>query len=384
MTLPLSGIRIIDLSTVAFGPYASQILADQGAEVIKIESPEGDSSRYTGPARHPGMSAMFLALNRNKKSVVLDLKQSDGREALWELTRGADVVMHNIRARKTRDIGIDFETLSLLNPRLVYAHLSGFGESGPYAGRPAYDDIIQGMCGIASLMQQQFGEPRYLPTILADKTCGIVAAQAITAALLARATNGRGVRVEVPMYETMVSYVMLEHWYGSYFEEHTDQLGYPRILNESRRPYATADDYICLMPYGDRHWRDFWQAVGRPELNADLRFATMQQRTAHIAELYGLLAETLRSRPAAEWLALCDDLEIPACRVNSLDQVTRDPHLRAVGFFQDTQHPSEGRLRSMTAPVLFDGERAPLAPAPRLGEHTKEIIGNVADTGGNA
>ena len=174
MTLPLSGIRIVDLSTVAFGPYASQILADQGAEVIKVESPDGDSSRYTGPSRHAGMSAMFLSLNRNKKSVVLDLKQPANREALWCLADGADVVMHNIRRQKTKAIGIDFETLTARNPRLVYAQLSGFGEAGPYAGKPAYDDIIQGMCGAASLMQRQFGEPRYLPTILADKTCGVL------------------------------------------------------------------------------------------------------------------------------------------------------------------------------------------------------------------
>ncbi len=382
MSLPLSGLRIIDLSTVAFGPYASQILADQGAEVIKVESPEGDSSRYTGPARNPGMAAMFLALNRNKKSVVIDLKLAAGREALWRLIDGADVVMHNIRAQKNRAIGIDFETLSARNPRLVYARLSGFGEAGPYAGRPAYDDIIQGMCGAASLMQRQFGEPRYLPTILADKTCGIVAAQAITAALLSRQSTGQGMHVEVPMYETMVSFILLEHWYGSYFDEHTGPLGYPRVLDESRRPYATGDGHICLMPYGDRHWRDFWRAAGRSDLEADERFATMQQRTAHIGELYALLGETLRTRSTDEWLALCERLEIPACRVNSLDGIRQDPHLRAVGFFQDVQHPSEGRLQSMTAPVLFDGERAPLAPAPRLGEHNEEILGSGA-TGGN-
>lgn len=384
MSLPLSGLRIVDLSSVAFGPYASQILADQGAEVIKVESPEGDSSRYTGPARHPGMAAMFLALNRNKKSVVIDLKLAAGREALWQLVDDADVVMHNIRAQKTQAIGIDYDTLSARNPRLVYAHLSGFGEAGPYAGRPAYDDIIQGMCGAASLMQRQFGEPRYLPTILADKTCGIVAAQAITAALLSRQSSGSGMRVEVPMYETMVSFMLLEHWYGNYFDEHAGPLGYPRVLDESRRPYATGDGHICLMPYGDRHWRDFWQAAGRADLGADARFSTMQQRTAHIAELYALLGEVLRTRSTDAWLALCEELQIPACRVNSLEEIQQDPHLRAVGFFQEVQHPSEGRLQSMTSPVLFDGQRAPLAPAPRLGEHNHEILGCAASHGSAA
>lgn len=375
MTLPLSGVRIVDLSTVAFGPYASQILADQGAEVIKVESPGGDSSRYTGPARHHGMSAMFLSLNRNKKSVVLDLKHQSDREALWRLVDVADVVIHNIRQQKTKAIGIDYETLHARNPKLVYAHLSGFGESGPYAGRPAYDDIIQGMCGAAALMQRQFGEPRYLPTILADKTCGVFAAQAIAAALLGRAQSGRGMHVEVPMYESMVSFMLVEHWYGGYFKEHAGELGYPRVLDESRRPYPTADGHICVMPYGDHHWRAFWLAVDRPDLAADARFADMQQRTRNISALYALLGETLRLRTTAEWLALCERLEIPACRMAALEDISQDPHLQAVRFFEDVDHPSEGTLRTMRSPVLFDGERPSLKPAPRLGQHTHEILG---------
>lgn len=375
MTAPLTGVRVLDLSTVAFGPYASLILADQGAEVIKIESPEGDSTRYTGPARHPGMSAMFLAVNRNKKSVVLDLKQASDRERLWQLVPDVDVVMHNIRPQKTKAIGIDYQTLVKLNPRLVYAQLSGFGENGPYAGRPAYDDIIQGMCGAASLMQKQFGEPRYFPTILADKTSGIVAAQAISAALFAQSRHGRSVHIEVPMYETMVSYTLLEHWYGRFFAEHTAETGYPRVLDASRRPYATSDGFLCVMPYSDRHWKSFWEASGRLDLAADARFETIDQRTRHIAELYDLLQMTLRGRPTADWLALCGKLEIPACRVNDIADLENDEHLKAIGFFCDVDHPSEGKLRAVASPVLFDGNRGPQNPAPLLGQHNDEVLG---------
>lgn len=230
------------------------------------------------------------------------------------------------------------------------------------------------MSGGVSLMQRQGGEPRYLPTILADKTSGVVAAQAITAALLARSRHGRGVHVEVPMYETMVAFTLLEHWYGRFFEEHAAQSGYPRALDPSRRPYATRDGYVCVMPYNDRHWREFWTSAGRTDLADDPRFQTISGRTSNISELYRLLEATLAQGTTEEWLVLCSRLEIPACKVFDVVDIVDDEHLNAVGFFREMDHPSEGRLRMMASPVLFDSQRPRLSPAPRLGQHNAEYI----------
>jgi crotonobetainyl-CoA:carnitine CoA-transferase CaiB-like acyl-CoA transferase len=372
--LPLEGVRVLDLSSVVLGPYASQILGDYGADVIKIESPEGDSTRRTGPATEPGMSAIFLGVNRNKRSVVLDLKRPEAREALGALVETADVFMHSIRPQKLAALGLDPQSLMARNPRLVYVGLHGFAQDGPYGGKPAYDDIIQGLSGLAALMERQSGEPRYLPTIAADKTCGLVAAHAILAALFARERTGQGSFVEVPMFESLVGFVLVEHFYGHHFAPHLASPGYPRVLVPWRRPYRTLDGYVCMMPYTDTHWRQFFAEVGRPELADDARFVDIAARTRNIESLYALAGEFIAGRTSAAWLETCDRLDIPAAPMHRLEDLERDPHLAATGFFRSLHDNAAGEVRFPGAGVRVDGCALALHMPPRLGEHTREVL----------
>ncbi|MGE8321286.1 MAG: CaiB/BaiF CoA transferase family protein [Comamonas sp.] len=371
---PLSGVRVLDLSSVVFGPLASQVLADYGAEVIKIEPPGGDSTRHTGPAVEPGMAAMFMGCNRSKKSVVLDLKQPAAQEALQALLATADVFMHSMRPQKLAKLGLDQASLRSRYPRLVYAGLHGFGEDGPYAGMPAYDDVIQGMSGLADLMQRQTGEARYLPTIAADKTCGLVGAHAILAALFARERTGQGSFVEVPMYETMVGFNLVEHFYGMHFTPALSGAGYPRVMAPWRKPYKTLDGHVCMMPYTDAHWRRFFDAVGQPELAGDARFADQASRTQHIAELLEILSQQVQKHDTRHWLQTCERLEIPAAPVARMDELPQDPHLQATGFFASVADPAMGEVRFPRSPVRFDGAQAPITMPPRLGQHTAELL----------
>lgn len=370
---PLQGLRVLDLSTVIFGPLASQVLADYGAEVIKVEGPEGDSTRHTGPALEPGMAAMFLGANRSKKSVVLDLKRPEAREALQALVATADVFMHSMRPQKLAGLGIAPDELRARHPRLVYASLLGF-LPGPYAGRPAYDDVIQGMSGLADLMERQGGEMRYLPTIAADKTCAHVAAHAILAALLQRERTGQGAFVEIPMFESMVGFNLVEHLYGQHFEPPLGPAGYPRVLAPWRRPCPTADGFVAMMPYTDQHWQRFFAEVGAPELAGDPRFIDIAARTAHIAELLELACGFTRRHDTAHWLAVCARLEIPAAPVARLDSLPQDPHLAQTRFFEQLEDEAMGTLRFPGVPVRFDGQRPAVAMPPRLGAHTRELL----------
>jgi crotonobetainyl-CoA:carnitine CoA-transferase CaiB-like acyl-CoA transferase len=373
-TLPLQGVRVLDLSSIVFGPYASQNLADYGADVIKIEPPEGDSTRRTGPGSEAGLGAIFLGVNRGKRSVVLDLKQARDREALLRLVDGADVFMHSIRPQKLRALGLDADTLRARNPRLVYAGLHGFGESGPYGGMPAYDDIVQGMAGCAALMERQTGQPQYYPTIAADKTCAQVATHAILAALFARERTGEGCFVEVPMFEAMAAFNLVEHFYGHHLVPPRGDCGYPRVLAAHRRPYRTSDGYVCMLPYTDQHWQRFFLAAGLPEAAADPRFADIAQRTQHIEALYALAAQAIATHSTAHWLATCERLEIPAARMNELEDLERDPHLQAIGFFRELDDPALGRLKFPASPVRIDGRALPVGLPPRLGEHTRQVL----------
>jgi crotonobetainyl-CoA:carnitine CoA-transferase CaiB-like acyl-CoA transferase len=354
-TGPLSGVRVIDLTSAVLGPYATQMLGDLGADIIKIESPEGDGTRYTGPRQSADMASVFMGVNRNKRSIVLDLKQASARGALLRLVDTADVLVHNIRPQKLDKLGL--------------------GSAALLARRPAYDDTIQGMSGVAALMDQLTGEPRYAPTIIADKTCGLMTAQAILAALYHRERTGRGQFIEIPMFETMVSFLMVEHLHGKGFVPERGTTGYSRVLAPSRRPYRTADGYICAMAYNDGHWRRFWNALGKPEMMKDPRFVDITARSNHIDEVYRIAGEQFASRPTAEWLTLLDELEIPAAPVNTLDQVLDDPHLAAIGFFRRMPHPTEGELVVPDVPVRFADSPAGIDRLPpRLGEHGREIL----------
>jgi crotonobetainyl-CoA:carnitine CoA-transferase CaiB-like acyl-CoA transferase len=373
---PLHGIRIVDLSTVVMGPYATQILGDLGADIVKVEPPEGDTTRQAGHARHPGMGAVFLTLARNKRSVALDLKHPLGRQALGRLVAASDVLVHNLRPDAATRLGLDHATLREANPQIVVCAARGFSARGPYRDLPAYDDMIQGLSGTAALMGQVLGEPAYVPMIYADKTVGLFVANAIQAALIHRLRSGRGQAVEVPMFEVMTAFTLVEHLYDHTFEPpRSAQPGYVRVLSRWRRPFRTADGHVCTLPYTNRHFERFFAAIGRPELMQDPRFADMAARLRHVDALYGLIAEVMATRGTAQWLALLREADIPCAPILGLDQVLQDPHLQAVGFFDFEQHPTEGRLRHYPLPLAFsDSPLARRSPAPRLGEHGREVL----------
>src|SRR5690606_6934488 len=371
---PLSGIRVLDLTSVIFGPYASQILADYGADVIKLESPQGDSTRNTGPRYEKGLAAMFVSVNRNKRSLVLDLKQAAAREALVKLVDTADVFMHSIRPQKMAALGLSPEDLRARNPKHIYAALLGFGTGGSYEGRPAYDDTIQGMSGIADIMARQLGEPQYFPTIAADKTCGLVAAHAILAALFQRARTGVGETVEVPMFESMVSFNLVEHFYGKHFADDPGPSGYPRLMSRWRKPYRTADGYLCMMPYTDTHWKNFFIHSGHPEYADDPRFTDIGARTQNIDALYHLAQEIALTRTTEEWVALFDRIEIPATRISSLDDLESDPHQCDAGMFVDVADEQARNYRYVRNPVRIGDDTGPLRMPPRLGQHTRDVL----------
>jgi crotonobetainyl-CoA:carnitine CoA-transferase CaiB-like acyl-CoA transferase len=359
---------------VVFGPYAAQWLGDLGAEVIKVEAPAGDSTRNTGPSKEAGMAAVFLGSNRNKQSLCLDLKSAEGQDALGALVSTADVFMHNMRPQKIAALGFDARTLCARHPRLIYASFHGYGEGGPYAGRPAYDDVIQGQSGIADLFHLRDGQPAYAPTIMADKTCGLVGAMGIMAALLKRERTGSGGEVEIPMFETMTAFNLVEHLYGHHFDPPQGGAGYARMTAAWRRPYPTADGFICMLPYTDAHWLQFFTDAGHPELAHDPRFTGIAARTSHIQALYAEAARIALTRTTDEWLAYGLAHEIPMARVNTLGGLVDDPHLQAVRFFTEVQDPQMGRVRWPGVPVKFDGQRPPVHMAPRLGEHNAPIM----------
>ncbi len=372
---PLTGFKILDLTTVVLGPLATQILGDLGAEVIKIESPDGDIMRYAGPARHSEMGHVFLNLNRNKRSLVLDLKQKDAARVLLTLVGQSDVLMHNMRPQAMARLGFGWERLRGVNPRLVYCSAHGYGQDGPFADRPAFDDIIQGGCGLVALEAATGGEARFVPTLIGDKTVGLTMVYGVMAALLQRMHTGEGQAVEVPMLETMTAFVMAEHMGGLTFDPPIGPPGYSRMLAPDRRPHRTADGHICILPYSDRHWKDFFRLAGRVELVDDPRLADAQTRSRHVAELYALIAECVRDAPTAFWLDKLKSADIPCGPVNPLGELPADEHLFAVDMFPRTDHPSEGSIRSTKPPVRFGAADCALRyPAPRLGQHSREIL----------
>ncbi len=372
---PLAGVKIVDLTTVVLGPLATQILGDLGADVIKIEAPEGDIMRYAGPARHREMGHVFLNLNRNKRSLCLDLKRPEGAEILLMLVRQSDVFMHNLRAQAIGRLGFGYDRLHAVNPRLVYCAAYGYGQNGPLADRPAFDDIIQGASGFVALEQATGGEARFVPTLVGDKTVGTTMVYAVIAALFQRERSGEGQLVEVPMLETMTAFLMAEHMGGLTFEPPLGPPGYARMLAPDRRPHRTKDGHICILPYNDRHWRDFFEIAGRPDLARDPRLADAQSRSRHVAELYALIAECVRTDTTANWLTRLKAADIPCGPVNPLAELPDDEQLAAVDFFPVVDHPSEGHIRTVRPPVRFGSADCALRqPAPRLGEHSRAVL----------
>jgi crotonobetainyl-CoA:carnitine CoA-transferase CaiB-like acyl-CoA transferase len=372
---PLSGVRVLDLTTVLLGPYASMLLADMGADVIKIEAPEGDVMRLAGPRRHPGMGPVYLNGNRNKRAIALDLKQDAGRDVLRRLIAGADVFVHNMRPKAIERLGFGYEAVRAVREDIVYCGAYGFAADGPYADRPAYDDLIQAMSGLVALFERTTGEPRLVPTVVCDKLIGLTVSQAVAMALYHRERTGEGQAVEVPMFETMVSWMMVEGLYGHVFEPPLGGYGYARLMTPHRKPYPTKDGYMCVLPYTNRQWSRLFELVGMPEKMQEELFRDHTTRIDRIDEVYGFLADLLTTRTNAEWMAICAEANIPATPVLAMEDLADDPHLQAVGMFQTYEHPTEGRLRTTKVPIRFSATPGELRRgAPRFGEHNAEIL----------
>ena len=377
--LPLSGINVVEMGTVVLAPYAARLLMEMGASVIKVEAPGGDITRQQGPSRNPGMAALFLSCNRGKKSICLDLKKPEGNEVLRRLLARSDVFLTNLRPRNAAGLGIDHQSMRGVNPRLVYCAAFGFGEGGRYRGQPAYDDIIQAMSGYSSLYRRIEGKPRYSPSILADKTTSLYMVMGIQSALIQRERTGQGQYVEVPMFESLVHYLNIEHQAGYNFEPNLGPSGYLRMVSPQRRPHKTADGYISVMPHNQKDWTTFFQETGNAELLSDPLFASNENRAKNINALYDKLAEVMLTRTNKEWFAFLAAHEIPHAPVMEFDDLYSDGHLQDVGFWQTGMHPSEGMLRWPRFPVGFGAAGAanagaPQPGAPRLGEHSQEIL----------
>jgi crotonobetainyl-CoA:carnitine CoA-transferase CaiB-like acyl-CoA transferase len=365
----LNGIRVLDLTTVIMGPFATHILADLGADVIKIEGPEGDSVRRYRPSRHDGMSGPILNLHRNKRSIHLDLKHPTGRKALDRLIEGADVLVHNLRPGAASRLGLDWDSVRAVNPGIVLCAARGFSEKGPYGHKAAYDDLIQAGSGIAALWGQVQGTPAYVPTVLCDKLAGQAAAYAILAALLHRARGGEGQAIEVPMFEVAIEFMLMEHFGGSAFEP---PLGPPGFV---RKPYRTSDGWACILPYSDRNWADFFNFGGNPEMADDPRFRTIEDRVENIDTLYQYVATVAPRLTTDAWVEFCDRVSIPCMPVMALEDLPDDPHVQAVGLFETKEHPTEGAYRSLRSPIRFEATPYELRRhAPRPGEHTREVL----------
>jgi crotonobetainyl-CoA:carnitine CoA-transferase CaiB-like acyl-CoA transferase len=376
---PLAGIRVVDLTTVVLGPLTTQMLGDMGADVIKIEAPEGDITRHVAPFRNPGMGAVFLNANRNKRSVVLDLKQEAERDKLVRLIATADVFVHSMRPQAARRLGLDPDRLLAANPRLIHCGAYGFAEGGPYSGKPAYDDIIQAVSGLAALQRDEAGAPNYVRSVVADKVTGLTAAWAVAVALFERERSGKGQAIEVPMFETLVSFLFIEHLDGVTFEPPLGTIGYDRVLAPHRRPYRTQDGYVALLPYTTAHWQRFFRLAGRPEMADDRRVCDVAERSRRNGELYALVAEIMPARSTAEWLKVLDEIDVPSMQVTEPARLLEDPHLLEMAFIRTIEHPSEGALHVLGIPVKFARTPGTIRrPAPRLGEHTEEVLREIA------
>jgi len=372
---PLSGIRVLDLASVIMGPVAAQHLADMGADVIKVEAPEGDLTRSIGPRRSSDMGAVFITCNRNKRSVVLDLKQPQAREVLHRLVAGSDVLIHSVRSAPARKIGLTYEELRKHNDRLVYCHVKGYSDEGAYAGQPAFDDTMQAESGLAMLQSVVAGEPRYVPSSIVDKICAIHAAYAVVLALFERARSGLGQEVELPMFETITAFNLTEHLWGQAFQPALGPMGYDSVRRGVRKPYPTRDGHLAFLPYSDLHWHKFFHLVGRPELAQDPRFATFPARQKNYDAVFGFVRDTLSGRATAEWVQLFCEADIPMSAVNQIDDMLEHPHLESVDFWNLREHPTEGLLRLPSNPIGL--RRTPPSIRrlpPRLGEHTREVL----------
>ena len=390
-TGPLKGVRIIDLTSVVFGAYATQMLGDLGADVIKVEFPGGrrgaggDIMRWAGatPEGAPNdLGPIYMTINRNKRSILLDLRDPACVKSLHRLIKTADVFTTSIRYDGMKRLGIDYDAVKAIKADIVYVHGAGYGAAGPYAGEPAYDDLVQSASGFADLLGRTDGrpEPRLLPSLVADKVSGLFMTQAILAALFHRAKTGEGQFVEVPMLECVTSFNLAEHFYGHVYDPPTGQWGYPRVVNPARKPFPTKDGFIGLLPYTDQQWDQFFEIAGWGEtIGKDPRFSDYRTRSRHVRELYSMVDEVTMTKTTDEWLTLLKPLQIPVVKMNRMDDLMDDPHLAAVDFFQLYEHPEAGPYHGMKPPVNYARTPANVRRhPPRMGEHTDEILAEIA------
>ena len=372
---------------MVLGAYATSLLGDMGADIIKVESPSpkngagGDIMRWAGDTpsgERNGLGPIYMTINRNKRSVLLDLKQDSAREALLKLISTADVFAANIRYEGLKRLGLSYEDVRKVKPDIVYVIGTGYGEDGVYGGRPAYDDLIQAASGIASMASEVDGDPRprFFPTLVADKTTGLFMANAILSALFHKERTGTGQFVEVPMMESMVSFLLTEHLYGHTYEPPTGPIGYVRVTAPDRKPYRTSDGYIAILPYSDKQWRDFFSLGGKPDLfETDIRFNTYENRTRNIRHLYAMVEDVTSLKSTEEWMTLLTNADIPCARVNRLGDLMQDPHLQSVGLFEKRTHPVEGSYWSIRHPVTYGETPASIRrDPPLLGENTQEVF----------
>ena len=376
--LPLEGVKVLDLTTVIMGPFTTQVLGDFGADIIKIEDPDGDMTRDIGPSKTSKMSSMFLGVNRNKRSLVLNLKKPEAKVALWKLIEGADIIVHNIRPQKIAALGFDPDTVLSKNPKIIYVGLHGYREDGPYGGLPAFDDVIQGQSGIAGAFETRDGKASLVPTVMADKSVGLMASTGLLAAYIQRLKTGKGSYLEVSMFEGMVGYTLIEHHYGATFVPPLDQIGYPRALSSNRKPYKSADGYICILPYTNQQWINFFKIIKRPELLKDKRYSSVKERSKDINFLYEIVGQSIINKTNKEWTELLKKYEIPHGIVNRLEDLKDDPHLKELNFFRSYNHPTEGALEVPDSAFRFNRESLPIRRhQPKLGEHSSDILKEV-------
>jgi crotonobetainyl-CoA:carnitine CoA-transferase CaiB-like acyl-CoA transferase len=375
---PLAGVRVVDLTAVVMGPYCTQIMADMGADVVKVEPPEGDIVRYVAEGPAPGMNGVFMNVNRGKRSVVLDLTSDEGAAALRALVETADVFIHSMRAKAVAKLGFDYDAVAAINPKIIYTNCYGYSRRGPDAERPAYDDTIQAECGLPAVQKELTGDATYVATIMADKVTGLTALYATMMALFHRERTGEGQEVEVSMFETMASFMLVEHANGAMFDPPLGPAIYPRTVAPNRRPYRTSDGHVAALIYNDKHWNAFIASV-QPAWNCD-EFATLALRAKQIDRVYGLLAQTMLERTTAEWLELFAELEIPATPINTLDSLFDSPQLNAAGLFETVETP-QGPVRFPGVPTWFSRTPGRVAgPAPMLGEDTDDVLGELGLT----